>query len=344
MIRCASPTVLLTGAAGYIGSHAWVALDQAGYRVVGVDDLSNSSMDVLNRVERLTGRALVFERADVGDATAMADAVRRHRPEAAIHLAAFRVIAESTRQPMRYYRNNLACVWTLCKALQDIGCKRLVFSSSATVYGQIGRLPITEDAPLWAASPYAATKVMGERLLQDLAAADPQWRTVALRYFNPAGAHESGLIGEDPRATPSTLLPYVAQVAAGRRDRLQVFGHDYDTRDGTGVRDYTHVVDIAEGHVAALAYLLHGGCRSIAVNLGTGQGHSVLEVVAAFEKASGRKVPYCLAPRRIGDVAAAVADPALAEAVLGWRAKHGLRRICTDSWRWQQLNDEPPVP
>jgi UDP-glucose 4-epimerase len=333
------PTILLTGATGYIGSHTWVALDAAGFEVVGVDDFSNSSPAVLDRLRRLCRRAPVFERADVGDAAAMAALLGRQRVDAVVHFAAAKAVGESAQQPLRYYRNNVGGLLTVCQALLDRGLGRFVFSSSATVYGAPERLPITEDAPLSATNPYGMTKLIGERVLRDLEGAEPAWRTGCLRYFNPVGAHESGLIGEDPRGTPNNLMPYVAQVAVGRRERLQVFGGDYDTPDGTGVRDYIHVTDLAEGHVAALRRLLDGGA-SFTVNLGTGRGYSVLEVIRAYERASGRPVPYTLAPRRPGDVAACYADPAAAARLLGWRATRDLDAMCADSWRWQQTNPE----
>jgi UDP-glucose 4-epimerase len=330
-------TILLTGAAGYIASHTWLALLEAGYRVVGVDDFSNSSPEVLKRLAELSGTTPTFEQADVCDPTAMHEVVQRHRPDAAVHFAAFKAVGESTQKPLAYYRNNLGGLVNVCETLLAQGCKRFVFSSSATVYGKPERLPITEDCALSATNPYGATKLFGERILEDLGAADPEWCTASLRYFNPVGAHASGRIGEDPRGTPNNLMPYVAQVAVGRREYLQVFGNDYDTPDGTGVRDYIHVVDLAEGHVAALNYLFDKSA-SITVNLGTGRGYSVLEVVKAYEAASGRSIPYRFAPRRPGDVAAVYADPASAERLLGWRARHDLARMCEDSWRWQQMN------
>jgi UDP-glucose 4-epimerase len=331
------PTILLTGAAGYIASHTWLALQAAGFSVVGVDDFSNSSPEVLNRLERLSGSRPVFEQASVCDAAAMAAIFSRHSIDAVVHFAAFKAVGESAAQPLAYYRNNIGGLVTTCEAMRAAGCRRLVFSSSATVYGDPPRLPITEDSPLSATNPYGQTKLMGETILRDLGAADPQWQTACLRYFNPVGAHESGLIGEDPRGTPNNLMPYVAQVAVGRRAHLSVFGNDYATPDGTGVRDYIHVVDLAEGHVAALRRLLDAP-GSFTVNLGTGRGYSVLELVAAYAKASGRPVPYQIVARRPGDVAACYADPALANAQLGWRARHDLDRMCADSWRWQQQN------
>jgi UDP-glucose 4-epimerase len=331
------PTVLLTGATGYIASHTWLALRDAGFDVVGVDDFSNSSPEVLNRLQRLTGQPPVFERADVGDAAAVDAVLRRHPIDAVVHFAAFKAVGESTAQPLAYYRNNVGGLVTVCEALLRHGIRRFVFSSSATVYGDPERLPITEDARLTATNPYGQTKLIGETVLRDLGAADPAWQTACLRYFNPVGAHESGLIGEDPRGTPNNLMPYVAQVAIGRRPRLQVFGNDYPTPDGTGVRDYIHVSDLAEGHAAALRRLFDAP-GSFTVNLGTGRGYSVLEVVAAYARASGREIPYDVVPRRPGDVAACYADPSRARELLGWTARHGLDRMCADSWRWQSMN------
>ena len=331
------PTILLTGATGYIGSHTWLELLAAGFDVVGIDDFSNSSPQVLHRIEALSGRHPAFERLDVRDADALDDLFERHRIDAVVHFAAFKAVGESTAQPLRYYANNIGGLLALCEAMRAHGVGRIVFSSSATVYGQPERLPIREDAPTRAASPYGETKLMGEAILRDMAAADPAWQVAALRYFNPVGAHPSGRIGEDPRGVPNNLMPYVAQVAVGRRPRLAVFGDDYDTPDGTGVRDYIHVVDLAEGHVAALNFLLRGK-ESIWVNLGTGRGYSVLELVNAFAKASGREIPYEIVARRPGDVAACYADPALAREKLGWSARFDLQRMCEDSWRWQSSN------
>ncbi len=331
------PTVLLTGATGYIASHTWLALQAAGYAVVGVDDFSNSSPEVLNRLQRLSGQVPVFEQASVGDAAAMAGVFARHAIDAVVHFAAFKAVGESTALPLAYYRNNIGGLLTVCQAMLAQGCRRLVFSSSATVYGDPQRLPITETSPLSATNPYGQTKLMGETILADLGAADPQWQTACLRYFNPVGAHQSGLIGEDPRGTPNNLMPYVAQVAVGRRARLSVYGGDYATPDGTGVRDYIHVTDLADGHVAALRRLLDAP-GSFTVNLGTGSGHSVLALVAAYAQASGRPIPYDIVARRPGDVAACYADPALAHQLLGWQAQHDLDRMCADSWRWQTLN------
>ena len=333
----AMPTILLTGATGYIGSHTWLALAAAGFEVLGVDDFSNSSPQVLERLHVLLGHVPQFERASVCDAAAMAALLRRHRIDAAVHFAASKSVGESVARPLAYYANNLGGLIALCEAMRAHGAQRLVFSSSATVYGQPERLPIGEDAPLAATNPYGQTKLMAEQILRDLGVAEPGWQTACLRYFNPVGAHESGRIGEDPRGVPNNLMPYVAQVAVGRQARLQVFGHDYPTPDGTGVRDYIHVMDLADGHVAALRRLFDAA-GSFTVNLGTGIGHSVLELVRAYEQASGRPVPYVLAPRRPGDAAACYADPRRATELLGWRARRDLATMCADSWRWQQLN------
>ena len=331
--------VLLTGATGYIASHTWLALLAAGFRVVGVDNFSNSSPEVLARLKTLSGGTPEFVRADVCDAAAV-EAVFADEPVAAVvHFAAFKSVGESTTQPLAYYANNLNGLFTVCQAMQRHGCKALVFSSSATVYGTPERLPIGEDAALSTINPYGATKLMGENVLRDLGLSDPTWAMAVLRYFNPIGAHESGLIGEDPRGTPNNVMPFISQVAVGKLPRLRIFGNDYDTPDGTGVRDYIHVTDLAEGHVAALRHLL-GGQGSITANLGTGRGHSVLELVRAFEQASGRSVPFEFAPRRAGDVAACYADPTLAHERLGWRATRDLATMCSDSWRWQSLNPD----
>jgi len=333
------PTILLTGAAGYIGSHTWLALHRAGFKVVGLDDHSNSSPRVLQRLQQLMGEAPVFEHVSVTDAAALHGVLQRHAVDAVVHFAAYKAVGESTAKPLDYYANNIGGLITLTQALVARGVHRFVFSSSATVYGDPQHLPITEAAPLSATNPYGQTKLMGEQILVDLGAALPAWQTACLRYFNPVGAHDSGLIGEDPRGTPNNLMPYVAQVAVGRRERLQVFGNDYPTPDGTGVRDYIHVEDLAEGHVAALRRLL-GHSGSFTVNLGTGRGHSVLDLVAAYARASARPVPYTVVPRRPGDVAACWADPTLAHSLLGWKARHDLDRMCADSWRWQSLNPQ----
>ena len=332
-----SSTILLTGATGYIASHTWLALQDAGFDVVGVDDFSNSSPEVLNRLRELSRREPVFEPANVCDAAAMEGVFARHRIDAAVHFAAFKAVGESAARPLDYYANNLGGLLNVCAAMQRHGVRRFVFSSSATVYGDPQSLPLREDAALSATNPYGQTKLMAEQMLRDLGAAQADWQTACLRYFNPVGAHPSGRIGEDPRGVPNNLMPYVAQVAVGRRQHLSVYGQDYPTPDGTGVRDYIHVVDLAEGHVAALRRLFDVP-GSFTVNLGTGRGYSVLDVVAAYAAASGRAVPYRVMPRRPGDIAACWADPALARELLGWSARHDLARMCEDSWRWQRMN------
>ena len=341
------PTILLTGAAGYIGSHTWLALLAAGFKVVGLDDFSNSSPRVLDRLARLSGQAPTFERADINDSAAVDSVFSRHSIDAVVHFAAFKSVGESVAHPLRYYRNNVGGLVNVCQAMQRHDCARMVFSSSATVYGDPASLPIREDFPLSATNPYGQTKLIGEALLRDLGSASAAplgsdtscapWQSACLRYFNPVGAHASGLIGEDPRGIPNNLMPFVAQVASGRRDRLQVFGNDWPTADGTGVRDYIHVLDLADGHVAALRHLLDQA-GSFTLNLGTGQGHSVLDLVRAYSTASGREIPLQMAPRRPGDIAACWADASLAAQRIGWRATHDLTQMCSDSWRWQTLN------
>ena len=333
-----SPTrILLTGATGFIGSHTWLALQAAGFQVIGLDDHSNSSPAVLSRIKTLGGLTPEFVRADVRDAAALDEVFGAGRIDAVVHFAAFKAVGESAAKPLAYYANNVGGLLVLSQAMERHGCKTLVFSSSATVYGRPEQLPIREDATLSATNPYGATKLIGEDILRDVMRADPQWAVALLRYFNPVGAHESGLIGEDPRGIPNNLLPFVTQVAVGRRSHLQVFGRDYDTPDGTGVRDYIHVLDLADGHVAALRYLLDQR-RSITANLGTGRGYSVLEVVHAFERASGCAVPCEFAPRRPGDIDASYADATLARDLLGWQARRDLATMCADSWRWQRQN------
>jgi len=337
----ASHRILLTGGAGFIGSHTAVALCEAGFEPVILDNFANSHPAVMERLQRITGRTLALERGDVLDTGFVEDVLQRHRPAGVVHFAADKAVGESMAQPLKYYHHNLGGTISLLRALQAsravIGAPTLVFSSSATVYGDPASVPITEDFPRQHTNPYGHTKLVIEDMLAALNQAEPDWRIATLRYFNPVGAHPSGLIGEDPSDVPNNLMPYVAQVAVGRREALSVFGTDYPTPDGTGVRDYIHVMDLAEGHVAALEALLREG-RSFTVNLGTGRGHSVLEVVAAFERASGRPIPWRAAPRRAGDVAQLWADPALARATLGWEATRSLDAMCADAWRWQQGN------
>jgi len=333
------PRILLTGATGYIGSHTWLALQEAGLDVVGVDNFANSSPRVIERLAELLGHAPVFEQVDVCDADALTAVFQRHAIDAVVHFAAHKAVGESVRMPLEYYRNNLGGLITVARVMQAHKVVTFVYSSSATVYGDPQRLPITEDAPLSATNPYGTTKLIGEQLLRELERCDPRWRIAYLRYFNPVGAHPSGRIGEHPGGVPNNLMPYVSQVAVGSLEYLRVFGDDYDTPDGTGVRDYIHVIDLAEGHVASLRHLLGGGA-SHTVNLGTGQGSSVIEVVRAFEAASGRKIPYRVQARRPGDVAACYADASLAQRLLGWRARLNLADMCAHAWAWQRDNPQ----
>lgn len=330
--------VLVTGGAGYIGSHTSIALLEAGHEVVIVDDLSNSHAVVIDRIATIAGRRPAFVQGRVQDPGVLDQAFAGRNIDAAIHFAAFKAVGESVAKPIDYYENNLDSLTALVRGLARHGAKHLVFSSSATVYGDPESVPVREDAPLRATNPYGQTKLMSEQILRDLHVSDPAWKLTLLRYFNPVGAHESGLIGEDPQGIPNNLMPYIAQVAVGRRAELQVFGNDYPTPDGTGVRDYIHVVDLAIGHVKALER--SGGDGLLAVNLGTGRGYSVLEMVRAFEKASGRTVAYKIVARRPGDVAAVYADPALARKTLGWKAERGVEEMCRDGWRWQSRNPE----
>ncbi len=331
--------ILLTGACGYIGSHTWLALHAAGMPVAGLDNFSNSSPEVLRRLAALGVDVSRFIRVDVTDRSGIDAAFMRWKIEAVVHFAALKSVGESVARPLAYYANNVGGLITLAESMQKYGCKSIVFSSSATVYGQADSMPIREDAPLLATNPYGATKLAGEDLLRALAASDPACRIALLRYFNPAGAHPSGTIGEDPRDVPNNLVPFVAQVAVGRRAKLRVFGGDYATPDGTGVRDYLHVDDLAAGHVASLRHILNGG-GSLTLNLGTGRGVSVLELVRAFEHASGRPVPIEVAARRPGDVGTCYADPSLAQRLLGWKAERSLETMCADAWRWQAANPQ----
>ncbi len=327
--------ILVTGGTGFIGSHACVALMAVGHEVTVVDDLSNSQREVLDRVEQISGKRPTFFEGDVRDRDLLRKVFAQRPVDAVIHFAGLKAVGESVAQPLRYYDCNVGGAIILCEAMAEAAVKTLIFSSSATVYGDPASVPIREDFPRSATNPYGASKLMIEDILADLSAADVEWRIARLRYFNPVGAHESGLIGESPSGIPNNLMPYVAQVASGQREQLNVFGDDYPTPDGTGVRDYIHVMDLAEGHVAALDLLQReGGLQT--VNLGTGCGYSVLDMVRSFEKASGRPVPYAVVPRRPGDIAACYADPALAEKLLGWKARRGIDEMCRDAWHWQQ--------
>ncbi|MGN6318231.1 UDP-glucose 4-epimerase GalE [Trinickia sp.] len=329
--------ILVTGGAGYIGSHTAIELMSSGYDVVIVDNLVNSKREAVRRIERIVGRSVPFHEIDVCDPLALAKVFDAHPIRAAIHFAALKSVGESVAKPIDYYRNNLDSLLVLLDTMRSREIKRLVFSSSATVYGTPERSPVEETFPLSATNPYGQSKIIAEQILRDVERADPHWRIATLRYFNPAGAHESGLIGEDPAGVPNNLMPYVAQVAVGKLEKLRVFGGDYATPDGTGVRDYIHVVDLARGHIAALD-ALDARDASLVVNLGTGRGYSVLEVVHAFEAASGRRVPYEIVARRPGDVAECYAGTQAAEALLGWRAQYDLPRMCEDHWRWQAMN------
>jgi UDP-glucose 4-epimerase len=332
-------TLLVTGGAGYIGSHTCVELLQAGYGVVVADNLCNSRREVFGRIERIAGRAVTFHECDVRDAAALRGIFREHAIDAVLHFAGLKAVGESVDRPIEYYDNNVGGTLALCRAMAEAGVRKLAFSSSATVYGDPDAVPVREDHPLRPTNPYGHSKAMIEAILQDLFRSDPAWKIALLRYFNPVGAHESGLIGEDPGGVPNNLLPFIAQVAVGRREALNVYGNDYPTPDGTGVRDYIHVVDLARGHLAALEKLATTS-EVLSVNLGTGRGYSVLEMVEAFRRASGRDIPYRIVARRPGDVAACYADPALAARLLGWRAERGLERICRDAWRWQSMNPD----
>lgn len=329
--------IFVTGGAGYIGSHTCVELLNAGMNVTVFDNLCNSQSESLERVQRIAGQKLRFIQGDIRDHAALTSALRTSGATAVIHFAGLKAVGESVSQPLNYYNNNVVGTLRLLDAMGECGVKTLVFSSSATVYGDPQQLPIPEAHPLSATNPYGKTKLVIEDMLRDVFGSDPSWRIGILRYFNPVGAHASGLIGEDPRGIPNNLLPFVAQVAVGRRDYLNVWGDDYTTPDGTGVRDYIHVVDLALGHVKALQYLEQGP-RCEAFNLGTGGGYSVLEMVKAFEQASGQPVPYKVAPRRAGDIASCYGDPTRAFQLLGWRAERDLGTMCADAWRWQKAN------
>ncbi|KVO72336.1 UDP-glucose 4-epimerase [Burkholderia ubonensis] len=330
-------TILVTGGAGYIGSHTAVELLDHGYDVVIVDSLVNSKAESVRRVAQITGKTPAFHQVDVCDEAALGKVFDAHPITGVIHFAALKAVGESVAKPLEYYRNNIGGLLTVLKVMREHNVKQFVFSSSATVYGVPERSPIDESFPLSATNPYGQSKLIAEQMLRDLELSDPSWRIATLRYFNPVGAHASGLIGEDPAGIPNNLMPYVAQVAVGKLAKLRVFGSDYPTPDGTGVRDYIHVVDLAQGHIAALDALVKRDA-SFVVNLGTGRGYSVLEVVRAFEKASGRPVPYELVARRPGDVAECYANPQAAADVIGWRAKFGLDEMCVDHWRWQENN------
>ena len=331
--------VLVTGGCGYIGSHTVVELQKNGFDVVIVDNLSNSKKAVLDRIQQITGTKPTFYKVDMTDKAALRDVFEKEKFSDVIHFAGLKAVGESVRKPLEYYRNNLDSTMNLLELMREFGVKNIVFSSSATVYGNPATVPITEDFPLSCTNPYGQTKLMIEYILKDLYKADASFNIALLRYFNPIGAHPSGLIGEDPNGIPNNLVPYITQVAVGKLERLNVFGNDYPTRDGTGVRDYIHVVDLAKGHLAALKKLSEN-CGLVIYNLGTGNGYSVLEVLNAFSETVGRPLPYVIAPRRAGDIAECYADPTKAYKELGWKAELDLKRMAEDSWRWQKNNPD----
>lgn len=330
--------ILVTGGAGYIGSHTCVELLNNEYEVVVVDNLYNSCEEALHRVEKITGKAVTFYEGDLLDKDLLEKIFDKERPEAVIHFAGYKAVGESVEKPIEYYHNNITGTLLLCDVMRHYGCKKIVFSSSATVYGDPAFVPITEDCPKGViTNPYGQTKSMIEQILTDIQVSDPEWNVTLLRYFNPIGAHSSGMIGEDPKGIPNNLVPYIARVAVGKLEKLGVFGDDYDTPDGTGVRDYIHVVDLAAGHVQALRHMKPG--VSI-YNLGTGQGYSVLDVVKAYSKACGKEIPYEIKPRRAGDIASCYSDPSKAKEELGWEAQYGIEEMCRDSYHWQSMNPD----
>ena len=330
--------ILVTGGAGYIGSHTCVELQNAGYDVVVLDNLSNASEKSLDRVEALTGKKVTFYKGDILDRDILNKIFAEQKIESCIHFAGLKAVGESVAKPWEYYNNNIAGTLTLVDVMRQNGCKNIIFSSSATVYGDPAEIPITENCPKGqCTNPYGWTKSMMEQIMTDVQKANPDMNVILLRYFNPVGAHESGRIGEDPKGIPNNLMPYISQVAVGKLERLGVFGDDYDTPDGTGVRDYIHVVDLAKGHVKAINYIFSNPGLDV-INLGTGVGYSVLDMVKAFSKACGKEIPYEIKPRRAGDIAMCYADPAKAARVLGWKAEKGLDEMCVDSWRWQSQN------
>ena len=330
--------VLITGGAGYIGSHTCVELLNDGYDITVIDDLSNSSSKAIERIKKITGKDFPFYQANVCDIESLRTIFRKNRPNAVIHFAGYKAVGESVEKPLEYYENNIESTLTLCRVMAENDVKNIIFSSSATVYGEPKEIPITEECPKGiCTNPYGWTKWMIEQMLKDMAKADPDMKVALLRYFNPIGAHKSGLIGEDPQGIPNNLLPYVAQVAVGRLPRINVFGNDYDTPDGTGVRDYIHVSDLARGHVLALKHMEKQTGVEI-FNLGTGKGYSVLDVIKAFEKACGKELPYEIKGRRSGDIACCYCDPTKAEKILGFKAQYGIDEMCRDSWNWQKNN------
>ena len=329
-------TILVTGGCGYIGSHTVLELLNKNYDVVVVDNFSNSSFESLRRVQKITGKTVTFYEADIRDSEAMEKIFAAHKFDAVIHSAAFKAVGESCKLPLKYYENNISGTVSLLKVMEKYNVKKVIFSSSATVYGDPERLPLDENCRLSTTNPYGSTKLMMEMIMQDLHKADKEWNIILLRYFNPVGAHESGLIGEDPKGIPNNLMPFVAQVASGKLQCINVFGNDYDTRDGTGVRDYMHVVDLALGHIAAIEHCNESGVHIY--NLGTGHGYSVLDMIHAFEKACGKELPYKICERRPGDIAACYAAPDKAKKELEWEAKFGIEEMCASQWKWQSGN------
>lgn len=329
--------ILLTGAAGYIGSHTWVQLLEAGYSVLGLDNFTNSNPQVIERIRQISKREVIFVQGDVQDEKLLSEQFQKYAIEGVIHFAALKAVAESVKNALSYYSNNLNGLLCLLKVMQSFNCRAFVFSSSATVYHPDNQIPYVEDMPLGSTSPYGWSKYMSEQILRDLEISNPDLRVAYLRYFNPVGAHPSGLIGEAPRGTPNNLMPFISQVAVGRRKKLFIFGGDWPTHDGTGLRDYIHVQDLARGHIKAIEYLLNQK-KSLTVNLGAGKGYSVLDLVRSFEKVSGQEIPYQITERRVGDIAAFFADASLAEKLLNWRVEYDLDAMCRDSWRWQFNN------
>ena len=332
-------SILVTGGAGYIGSHTVVLLIEEGYDVIIFDNFSNSSHESIKRVEKIVNKNVTLIEGDIRSKEDLNKVFESYSIDSVIHFAGLKAVGESVEKPLKYYDNNISGTVTLCQVMQKHNCKSIVFSSSATVYGDPHTVPIKENFPLSATNPYGRSKLFIEEILRDLYVSDNSWKIVLLRYFNPVGAHESGTIGEDPSGIPNNLMPYITQTAVGKLSCLSVFGDDYDTSDGTGVRDYIHVVDLAAGHVKAIEKIT-SFTEVMTINLGTGNGYSVLEMAKAFEKASGKEVPYCIAPRRAGDIATCYADPSYAKKILGWEAKKGLEAMCEDSWRWQSLNPD----
>ena len=333
-------SILVTGGAGYIGSHTCIELLAQGYEVVIVDNLYNSCEEAVRRIEELSGKKVTFYKADLLDKEAVEEIFEKESIDSVIHFAGLKAVGESVQKPLEYFHNNLTGTLILCDVMRHHGVKSIVFSSSATVYGNPASVPIYEDFPLSVTNPYGRTKLMIEEILQDVVVSDPEWKVILLRYFNPVGAHKSGRIGENPRGIPNNLTPYITQVAVGKLDHVNVFGNDYDTPDGTGVRDYIHVVDLALGHVKAIEkiHAMDGGVKIY--NLGTGIGYSVLEVIEAFRKATGKEIPYVIGPRRAGDIATCYAATDKAEKELGWKAERGLDEMCEDAWRWQSMNPD----